>query len=88
MIKKINRNHGVLVYQQDLMTEHRKNYVIRDINYFVKMTATLSNFVYALAQTQILVGIQKISILVLDPLIDLYEFSHMHFILPSTLEDS
>ena len=34
-----------------LMTEHRKSYILRDINDFVKMfVSTLRNFVYALAQ--------------------------------------
>ena len=53
--KKIERNHDVLVYKKALMSEQRKNYVLRDINDFVKMSVctlvcTLPNSVYALAQ--------------------------------------
>ena len=36
-IKKIGRNHGISVYKKAFISEHRKNYVFRDINYFVKM---------------------------------------------------
>ena len=55
MIKKIKRNHGVLVYIKSLMSEHRKNYILRDINYYVKMSvstlvSSLPNFMYALVQ--------------------------------------
>ena len=30
--KKIGRNHGLLVYKKALISEHRKNYIFRDIN--------------------------------------------------------
>ena len=30
--KKIGRKHGVLVYKKALISEHRKNYIFRDIN--------------------------------------------------------
>ena len=36
-IKKIKRSHGVLLYKKALLREHKKNYILRDINYFVKM---------------------------------------------------
>ena len=39
-IKKIERNHGVLVYKKALISEYRKNYIFRDINYFVKMSVS------------------------------------------------
>ena len=48
LINKIEQNHGVLVYKK--AEEHRKNYILRDINNFVKYVSTLPNFVYALAQ--------------------------------------
>ena len=55
LIKKIGRNHGVLVYKKAQISEHRKNYIFRDNNCFVKMSVsllvrTLPIFVDALAQ--------------------------------------
>ena len=55
LIKKIERNHSLLVYKNALTNEHRKNDILRDINDFVKVSVStlvsmLSNFVYALAQ--------------------------------------
>ena len=44
--KKIEQNHGVLVYKKALKSEHRKHYILRDINYFVKMS--VSTFVSGL----------------------------------------
>ena len=41
LIKKIGRNHGILVYKKALINEHRKNDIFRDINYFVKMNVSL-----------------------------------------------
>ena len=38
LIKNIERNHDVLAYKKALMSGHRKNYILRDINYFVKMS--------------------------------------------------
>ena len=38
LIKKIGRNHGISVYKKALISEHRKNYIIRDNNCFVKMS--------------------------------------------------
>ena len=47
--KKIERNHCILLYKKAQMIEHRKNYILRDIGDFVKMSiSTLPNFVYAL----------------------------------------
>ena len=49
--KKIERNYGVLVYKKALMSKYRKNYILWDINYFVKMSfSTLRHFEYALSQ--------------------------------------
>ena len=46
LIKKNERDHGCLIYKKALMSKHRKNYILRDINYFVKMSvSTLPNFV-------------------------------------------
>ena len=42
------RNHAVLVREKSLMSEHRKNDILREINYLSK--CLLQNFVYALAQ--------------------------------------
>ena len=36
--KKIEQNHGVLLYKKVLKIEHRKNYILRDISDFVKMS--------------------------------------------------
>ena len=38
LIKKIDCNHGVSVYKKTLISEHRKNYIFRVINCFVKMS--------------------------------------------------
>ena len=38
LIKKIGRNHGISVYKKALISEHRKNYIFRDNNYYVKMS--------------------------------------------------
>ena len=40
LIKKIEQNYCVLVYKKALMSEHQKNYILRDINYFAKMSVT------------------------------------------------
>ena len=37
LIKKIGRNHDISVYKKALICDHRKKYILRDINYFVKM---------------------------------------------------
>ena len=39
--KKIGRNHSISVYKKFLISEHQKNYIFRDINYFVKMSVSL-----------------------------------------------
>ena len=41
LIKKIGQNHGIPVYKKDLVREHRKNYIFRDNNCFVKMSVSL-----------------------------------------------
>ena len=46
LIKKIGRNHGVLVYKKALMSEHRENCIFRDNNCLVKIS--VSAFVRAL----------------------------------------
>ena len=38
LIKKIERNHGILLYKKALISEHRKNYIFRDNKCFVKMS--------------------------------------------------
>ena len=38
--KKIGRNHGISVYKKTLISEHRKNYIFRDNNCFVKMSVS------------------------------------------------
>ena len=59
LIKKIGRNHGISVYKKAIINEHRKIYIFRDNNCFVKMShgllvsllvRTLPIFVDALAQ--------------------------------------
>ena len=55
LVKKIGRNHGISVYKKALIIEHRKNYIFRDNNCFVKMSVsllvrTLPIFMDALAQ--------------------------------------
>ena len=42
LIKKIGRNHGISVYKKALINEHRKNYIFRDNNCFVKMSVSWS----------------------------------------------
>ena len=37
MLKKIERNPGVLVYKKTLKSKYQKNYVLPNIHYFVKM---------------------------------------------------
>ena len=41
LIKKIGRNHGISNYKKVLISEHRKNYIFRDSNCFVKMSVSL-----------------------------------------------
>ena len=41
LIKKIRRNHGISVYKKALIGEHRKNYIFRNNNCFVKMSVSL-----------------------------------------------
>ena len=41
LIKKIGQNHGISVYKKALISEHRKNYIFRDNNCFVKMSVSL-----------------------------------------------
>ena len=49
LINKIEQNHGGLAYKKT--SKHRQNYILRDINYSVKMfVSTLPNIVCALAQ--------------------------------------
>ena len=38
LFKKIGLNHGISVYKKALISEHRKIYIFRDINYFDKMS--------------------------------------------------
>ena len=38
LINKIGRNHGISVYKKALISKHRKNYIFRDNNCFVKMS--------------------------------------------------
>ena len=40
LIKKIEQNHGVLLSKKVLMTKHRKNYILSDINYIVTMSVS------------------------------------------------
>ena len=40
LIKKIEQNHGVLVFKKALLCKHRTNYIFRDINWFVKMSVS------------------------------------------------
>ena len=40
-IKKIRRDHSILVYKKALRSEHRKNYIFRGNNCFVKMSGSL-----------------------------------------------
>ena len=39
--KKIGQNHSISVYKRALISEHRKNYIFRDNNSFVKMSVSL-----------------------------------------------
>ena len=57
LINNIGRNHGISVYKKALISEHRKNYIFRDNNCFVKMFVSYQIFVAEL--TQKLVGISK-----------------------------
>ena len=41
LIKKIGRNHDISVYKKAPISEHRKNYIFRDNNCFVKMSVSL-----------------------------------------------
>ena len=41
LIKKIGRTHGISVYKNALISEHRKNYIFQDYNCFVKMSVSL-----------------------------------------------
>ena len=41
LIKNIGQNHGISVYKKALISEHRKNYIFRDNNCFVKMSVSL-----------------------------------------------
>ena len=46
LIKKIGRNYGISVYKKALINEHRKSYIFRDNNCFVKMSVTLLSVRY------------------------------------------
>ena len=60
--KKSDRNHGISVYKKVLISEHRKNYIFRDNNCFIKMSVSLlgcwsvSLFVDELAQKLVLLS--------------------------------
>ena len=41
LIKKIGQNLDISVYKKALISEHRKNYIFRDNNGFVKMSLGL-----------------------------------------------
>ena len=41
LIEKIGRNNGIAVYKKALISEHRKNFIFRDNNCFVKMSVSL-----------------------------------------------
>ena len=41
LLKKIGRNHGISLYKKALISQHRKNYIFRDNNCFVKMSVSL-----------------------------------------------
>ena len=41
LIKKPGRNHGISVYKNGLISSHRKKYIFRDNNCFVKMSVSL-----------------------------------------------
>ena len=41
LLKKIGRNHGISIYKKALISEHRKNYIFRDNNCFVKLSVSL-----------------------------------------------
>ena len=41
LIQKIGRNHGISIYKKAPISEHRKNYIFRDNNCFVKMSVSL-----------------------------------------------
>ena len=42
LIKKIELSQGISLYKKALISEHRKNYIFRDNNCFVKMSVSLS----------------------------------------------
>ena len=48
LIKKMGRNHGISVYKKGLISKHRKNYIFRDNNCFVKMSVSLLVSLYRL----------------------------------------
>ena len=51
MKKKNELNHRIVLYKKAEMSKYQKNYILRDINDFVKMSViTLPNFVFALVQ--------------------------------------
>ena len=41
LIEKFGQNHGISLYKKALISEHRKNYIFRDNNGFVKMSVSL-----------------------------------------------
>ena len=62
LIKIIEQNHGILVHKKALISEDRKNYILRDINYFVKIVYLyVFNFVYALAQKLVWISKQNLT---------------------------
>ena len=38
LIKETEQNHGILNYKKPQISEHRNNDILRDINYYVKMS--------------------------------------------------
>ena len=40
-LQKVQRNHSVLVFKKALQSEHRKNYILPDINYFVETAVSM-----------------------------------------------
>ena len=42
--KILIKKNGVLAYKKARLSEHRKNYVLRDIDYFVKMSVSTSGY--------------------------------------------
>ena len=39
-IKKVGRNHDISAYKKSLISDHGKNYILRDSNCFVKMSVS------------------------------------------------